>query len=253
MIELDKIYNEDCLEGMKRIPGGSVDAIICDLPYGVLNKGNEGGSWDTIIPFEPLWEQYLRVCKNTAAIVLFAQGMFTARLMVSQSAIWRYNLIWEKNNPTGFLNANRMPMRIHEDICVFYKELPTYNPQMEKCEPHQRNHGRGKLEGVITNRCYGNFKNIPAVISDEKFPKSIIKIGCTDKNKLFHPTQSPWICCAISSAPTPTRATPSSTTAWAAARLRSPAYVRSAILSDLSSTNAISTRRASALTRSAGS
>ena len=69
MIELDKIYNEDCLEGMKRIPDGSVDAIICDLPYGVLNKGNEGGSWDTIIPFEPLWEQYLRICKPNAAII----------------------------------------------------------------------------------------------------------------------------------------------------------------------------------------
>ena len=191
MIELDKIYNEDCLEGMKRIPDGSVDAIICDLPYGVLNKGNEGGSWDTIIPFEPLWEQYLRVCKPNAAIVLFAQGMFTARLMISQSDIWRYNLVWHKNNPTGFLNANRMPMRIHEDICVFYKELPTYNPQMEKCEPHQRNHGRGKMEGGITNRCYGTFKNIPVTISDEKFPKSIIKIGCADRNKIFHPTQKP--------------------------------------------------------------
>ena len=83
MIELDTIYNEDCLEGMKRIPDGSVDAVICDLPYGVLNAGSEGGSWDVVIPFEPLWEQYKRVTKPNAAIVLFAQGMFTAKLMMS--------------------------------------------------------------------------------------------------------------------------------------------------------------------------
>lgn len=91
-IELDNIYNMDCLEGMKRIPDGSVDAVICDLPYGVLNEQSEGGSWDSVIPFDKLWEQYKRICKPNAAIVLFAQGMFTANLMHSNPKMWRYNL-----------------------------------------------------------------------------------------------------------------------------------------------------------------
>ena len=136
MIQLDTIYNEDCLEGMKRIPDGSVDAIICDLPYGVLNAGSEGGSWDVVIPFEPLWEQYKRVTKPNAAIVLFAQGMFTAKLMMSQPKMWRYNLVWDKLLKSGFLNANRMPLRQHEDIVVFYREMPVYNPQMMKVTLH---------------------------------------------------------------------------------------------------------------------
>ena len=120
MIELDKIYNEDCLEGMKRIADGAVDCIITDLPYGVLNEQSEGGSWDSIIPLEPMWEQFKRVTKPNAAIVLFAQGMFTADLMQSNRKWWRYNLIWKKGNQeTGHLNASRMPLRNHEDMVVF--------------------------------------------------------------------------------------------------------------------------------------
>lgn len=190
MIELNKIYNEDCLEGMKRIPDASVDCIICDLPYEVLNKGNKHAQWDKIIPFKPLWAQYERVIKKNGAIVLFAQGMFSAKLMMSNERLWRYNLIWDKVNPSGFLNANRMPLRSHEDICVFYKSLPTYNPQMEKCEPHKRSHSRGNFKNQHKNRCYGNFVEVPIIISDEKFHKSIISIpkehnvGC-----FFHPTQ----------------------------------------------------------------
>ncbi|MCR5065129.1 MAG: site-specific DNA-methyltransferase [Bacteroidales bacterium] len=192
MIELDTIYNEDCLEGMKRIPDGSVDAIICDLPYGVLNKQSEGGGWDSIIPFEPLWEQYLRVAKPNAAIVLFAQGMFTAKLMMSNPAMWRYNLIWKKGDrASGFLNANKMPMRNHEDICVFYDKMPTYNPQMRKGLPnHTRGHGGGKMK----NGCYGKFDPWGAskIITNEKFPLSIIDIDKGhDKESWIHPTQKP--------------------------------------------------------------
>ena len=193
MIELNRIYNEDCLEGMKRIPDGSVDCILCDLPYGQLNKSNKHAAWDVVIPFVPLWEQYNRIIKNNGAIVLFAQGMFTAQLMTSNPKMWRYNLIWDKCRVTGFLNVNRMPMRRHEDICVFYKKIPTYNPQMRKCKPHERNHGRGKMEdGSIVNNCYGKFVAIPTYISDEKFPTSIINIPkeCMN-NGYFHPTQKP--------------------------------------------------------------
>ena len=192
MIELDKIYNCDCLIGMKQIPDGTIDAVICDLPYGVLNGESEGGSWDTIIPFEPLWAEYRRVCKPTAAIVLFAQGMFTADLMHSNPKMWRYNLIWKKGDrASGFLNANRMPLRNHEDIVIFYDKLPTYNPQMRTGFPnHTRGHGGGKLK----NGCYGKFDPWARseVITTEKFPLSIIDIAKErDVNKQFHPTQKP--------------------------------------------------------------
>ena len=192
MIELNNIYNEDCLEGMKRIPDGSVDCVICDLPYEVLNKNNANVQWDRIIPFEPLWEQYERVTKDNAAIILFAQGMFTAKMMLSNPKLWRYNLIWDKVAKTGFLNTKRMPLRQHEDICVFYKKLPTYNPQMVKCEPHKRNHSKGDGKHSQKNSCYGTFVEVPTIVSDEKYPTSIItipkehKIGC-----FFHPTQKP--------------------------------------------------------------
>lgn len=102
---IDKLYLGDCLEVMNDIPDGSVDMVLCDLPYGVLNQNNEGAKWDVIIPFEPLLKQYLRVCKENAAIVLFSSGMFTAKLMMSQPDLWRYNLVWDKCTTTGFLNA----------------------------------------------------------------------------------------------------------------------------------------------------
>ena len=190
MIELDKIYNEDCLEGMKRIPDGSVDAVICDLPYEVLNDGNPDAQWDKMIPLDELWEQFKRVTKPNAAIVLFAQGMFTADLMQSNRKMWRYNLVWDKVRTTGFLNCKRMPLRQHEDICVFYDKLPTYNPQMEACLPHQRNHSRGPRKDDNTNRCYGQFKDAEPFMSDEKYPKSIVcYANIVQQND--HPTQKP--------------------------------------------------------------
>lgn len=172
----------DCLELMRDIPDGSVDMICCDLPYGVLHRNNPHAQWDNIIPFEPLWDQYERIIKDNGAIVLFAQGMFTAQLMMSNPKLWRYNLVWDKCRVTGFLNARRMPMRCHEDICVFYKSLPTYNPQMEKCEPHQRNHSRGKQDKEQTNRCYGSFGKAEDVITDEKYPRSIVRTYGNDYN-----------------------------------------------------------------------
>ena len=186
------LIHGDCLEEMKQIADKSVDAIICDLPYGVLNKGNNNAKWDSVIPFEDLWCIYNRIIKDNGAIILFGQGMFTASLMKSNPKMWRYNLIWDKIATTGFLNANRMPLRSHEDICIFYKSLPIYNPQMENTPPHKRNHSRGNLENPLKNRCYGKFVEIPSAISDKKFPKSIIQISkehCT--GKFFHPTQKP--------------------------------------------------------------
>ena len=187
MIELNKIYNEDCVEGMKLIPDGSVDCIICDLPYEVLNKGNKHAQWDRLIPFDKLWEQYDRIIKPNGAIVLFAQGMFTAKLMTSNEKLWRYNLIWRKGGRcSGFLNAKRMPLREHEDIVVFYKNLPIYNPQMTKGIP---NHTRGRMDGEQTNRCYGTFGKSKDYISDEKYPRSILNFQ--KPHPQIHPTQKP--------------------------------------------------------------
>lgn len=200
-IELDNIYNCDCLIGMQYIPDKSVDAIICDLPYEVLHKNNDKVQWDRIIPFAPLWEQYLRVAKENAAIVLFCQGMFTAQLMMSQQKLWKYNLIWEKGRATGFLNANRMPMRSHEDIAVFYRKQPTYNPQMRVGDSHSRGNGVHKQ----TNQCYGNFKEVKQKVgatydyahikvvepTGECFPMSVLHFNKEHSIDTWHPTQKP--------------------------------------------------------------
>ena len=189
-MEIDKIYLGDCLELMKEIPDKSINCIICDLPYEVLNKNNANVQWDRIIPFEQLWGQYERVTKDNAAIILFAQGMFTAKMMMSKPTLWRYNLIWQKGGRcSGFLNAKKMPLREHEDIVVFYRKLPTYNPQMTKCEPHKRNHSRGRQEKEHTNRCYGNFGKSDDIITDLKYPKSILNFK--RPHPQVHPTQKP--------------------------------------------------------------
>lgn len=185
-----KLLHGDCLELMQDIPDKSVDAIICDLPYEVLNKGNKHAQWDKMLPLDNLWEQYRRIIKDNGAIILFGQGMFTAQLMMSNPNMWRYNLIWQKGGRcSGFLNAKKMPLREHEDILVFYKSLPTYNPQMTKCEPHQRNHSRGKQLKEQTNRCYGKFDKAEDIITDEKYPKSILNFK--RPHPQTHPTEKP--------------------------------------------------------------
>ena len=191
MLEINKIYNQDCLDGMKHIDDKSINMICCDLPYEVLNKNNQSAQWDKIIPFDKLWEQYERIIKDDGVIVLFGSGMFSAQLMMSNPGLWRYNLIWEKDRPTGFLNARRMPLRNHEDIMVFYKKLGTYNPQMEY-SPDKKNHPRGSGEHKTTNRCYGEMEEGMDNIIDYKFPKSVIKIKKEHKCEgNEHPTQKP--------------------------------------------------------------
>lgn len=169
------LYHGDCLDEMRRIPDGSVNFILDDLPYAMTNRKSEAGQWDNLIPFEPMWEQFLRVTKEDAAIILFAQGMFTARLMLSQPSIYRYSLIWDKCRSTGFLNASKMPLRRHEDILVFYRKQPTYNPQLVLCDPSERTHSRGNLKNRQTNRVYGEYKDVPTKDPEHKYPCSILK------------------------------------------------------------------------------
>jgi len=172
----------NCLELMKDIPDGSIDMILCDLPYGVTKN-----KWDSVINTDELWKNYDRITKVNSAIVLFGQGMFTAKLMLSNEKNHRYNIIWQKSKPTGFLNANRMPLRSHEDIVVFYKKLPKYNPQFTVGEKsHSRGNPRGKKQ---TNNNYGNFdaSNYNQQITNEKHPKSIISFPAP--HPPVHPTQ----------------------------------------------------------------
>ena len=174
----------DCLELMKKIKDCSVDMILCDLPYGVTKN-----KWDSVIPFESLWEQYSRIIKENGAIILFGQDKFTAKVMLSNEKMHRYNIIWDKISTTGFLNANRMPLRSHEDICVFYKKLPVYNPQKYLGE---KSHSKGSKKRN-TNNNYGEFTMVDntAVHGEYKFPKSIISFPRVPPSKIVHPTQKP--------------------------------------------------------------
>ena len=182
-MELNKIYNEDCLEGMKRIPDGSVDMILCDLPYGTT-----ACKWDTIIPFEPLWEQYERVVKDNGAIVLTASQPFTSTLVMSNLRWFKYALVWDKVNASSGLHAKIQPLRSHEEILVFGKGRLTYNPQMTKAEKDRVDKAREipngeAFNGKVTKRIYNNH--------GMKYPKSILTISNASQKGKVHPTQKP--------------------------------------------------------------
>ena len=168
----------DCLEIMKDIPDGSIDLILCDLPYGTTKN-----KWDSVIPIDKLWEQYERIIKQNGAIVLFSQMPFSAELVHSNLKLFKYEWIWQKNNGTGFLNAKKMPLKIHENILVFYKKLPIYNPQMRTgFKPYKCKQGRHS-----TN--YGNYEQGHITKSNgDRYPIDIINLK---KDVGLHPTQKP--------------------------------------------------------------
>lgn len=179
-----ELYCGDCLDIMPQIENKSVDMILCDLPYGTTQN-----KWDIILPFNNLWDCYNRIIKENGAIILFGSGMFTAELMTSNKSMWRYNLIWEKTTPTGFLNAKKMPLRNHEDICIFYKKLPTYNPQKTYNNKRKVSKSEHKINCIDTTN-YGKH-NHTTYDSTERYPKSVLTFK-TDKQKIsVHPTQKP--------------------------------------------------------------
>lgn len=189
--QLNTIIHGDCLDVMPNIPDRTIDMIVCDLPYGQTARNK----WDVVIPFDLLWKQYERIIKDDGAIILFANGMFTADLMHSNRNLWKYNLVWNKVLPSGFLNAKKMPMRSHEDICVFYKKPPTYNPQMTEGEP---SHSIGKAQGksqeeVSRNTNYGSLDKVQTE-GNLKYPKSIITFSKPHPSTTVHPTQKPVEC-----------------------------------------------------------
>jgi len=188
-MDTNVIYNEDCIgkNGMKRIPDNSIDMILADLPYGLTRC-----DWDIIIPLKPLWKQYKRVIKEDGAIVLTASQPFATELINSNMDLFRYDLIWYKPLGTGFLNANKMPMRNHEHILLFYKHLPTYNPQFDVGKRK-----KGKRKRDRTNSCYGDLNNesqeqLHYDNKEKRYPQSIIEISNGDRiNENEHPTQKP--------------------------------------------------------------
>lgn len=192
-VRLNYIDNCDCLEGMKAIPDGSVDMVLCDLPYGTT-----ACKWDTVIPFEPLWEQYTRVIKDNGAIVLFGAEPFSTELRHSNLKMYKYDWYWRKPRGTGHLNAKKQPLRDVEVISVFYKKQCTYNPQFSAGEPYSAAKGgknaRVSDAGVTT---YGKFMNGMEFRNDNpgiRYPKQLQEFGVVERGTL-HPTQKPVALC----------------------------------------------------------
>lgn len=182
---LNTVFNEDCLTGMQRIDAKSVDMILCDLPYGTT-----ACKWDTIIPFEPLWEEYNRVIKDNGAIVLTATQPFTSALVMSFPELFKYELIWKKTHPKGHLNAKKQPLRSHESILIFYKKPPLYKPQ--KTTGHKRKVARtvyNKTESI--DSVYGLETRDTFYDSTERYPISVQEFGNADQTNALHPTQKP--------------------------------------------------------------
>lgn len=190
-MKVDYIEHIDCFEGMKRIPDGTIDMVLCDLPYGVTRN-----TWDRTLDLSALWMEYKRIVKPHGAICLHADGMFMAKLMLSQPSMWRYNLVWDKVLTTGFLNASRMPLKRTEEVCVFYRKQPTYHPQMVR---GTQNHKVGKSTGKTRNAASKGNANYGAhLIVDNsakwgcmKHPTNLLRFAKTHPSKAYHPTEKP--------------------------------------------------------------
>ena len=181
-----ELFHGDCLDRMSEIESGTVDLILCDLPYGTTQC-----KWDVIIPFEPLWEQYKRIAKPNAAIVLFGAEPFSSHLRLSNLKLFKYDIIWDKVKGVGFLNAKKQPLRNHEIVSVFYKKQCTYNPQ--KTTGHNlKKSSRGKH---LQTDVYGQMKNDYVYSSSERYPRSIQVFPTDTQNSSFHPTQKPVALC----------------------------------------------------------
>ena len=181
-IELDRIYNMDCLEGMKQIPDGTIDAVICDLPYGTT-----ACAWDSVIPFDKLWEQYRRICKPNAAIVLFGREPFSTMQRMSNMNDYRYDWIWVKSQGVNFVQVKKMPLQKHELISVFIQggNGRIYNPQgLRKCHKVKSN-GNGKFGNIVSDKGHSD----EYVQEWENYPESLLYFD--NDTDTWHPTQKP--------------------------------------------------------------
>lgn len=195
MLELNKIYNMDCIVGMQQIPDKSIDMILCDLPYGTTQN-----KWDSVIDLDELWKQYERIIKDNGAIVLTAQAPFDKVLAASNLKLLRYEWIWEKTSATGHLNAKKMPMKAHENVLVFgkqdhahllvfYKRLPTYNPQ--KTTGHKRKVSTAYHKRNSNKSTNYNDYGLSDYDSTERYPRSVLTFATDKQKSSLHPTQKP--------------------------------------------------------------
>ncbi|MDD5341144.1 MAG: site-specific DNA-methyltransferase [Patescibacteria group bacterium] len=167
---------------MNDIPPKSIDMILCDLPYGTTQN-----HWDSVIPLDQLWKHYERVIRDNGVIALTSQGLFTANLMLSRPKLFKYKIAWVKSKPTNFLNSRRQPLRRHEDVCIFYKNQPIYNPQMTPGEPYNKGFRKDQLTGS-----YGDFKAVEVKSNGERYPTDVVYFKTAEsEGRVYHPTQKP--------------------------------------------------------------
>jgi site-specific DNA-methyltransferase (adenine-specific)/modification methylase len=176
------LIQADCLKALPLIPHNSIDLVFCDLPYGTTQN-----NWDSVIPLDELWKQYWRVLKPNGAILLMSQGIFTAKLILSQERYFKYKITWVKSKSTNFLNAKKQPLRKHEDICVFYKNQPDYYPQMSLGEAYDKGVRKSQLTGS-----YGDFKPAHIKSSGERYPTDVVYFKTAEsEGQVWHSTQKP--------------------------------------------------------------
>lgn len=179
---LNDVTEGDTIEEMKKIPDNTVDMVLVDLPYGTTQN-----KWDSVIPLDELWKQYHRIVKENGAMIFTASGLFTAELMLSNPREYKYNYTWIKSKATNFLNAKRQPLRKHEDILVFYRKQPTYNPQMTKGEAYSKGVRKDQVTGS-----YGDFNPVLVKSKGMRYPVDVLYFKTAEsEGKVVHPTQKP--------------------------------------------------------------
>lgn len=181
------LFNADCLDAMWFIADGSVDLILCDLPYGTT-----ACKWDVVIPFEPLWAHYKRLIKPNGAIVLFGKQPFFADLVKSNAEWFKCEVVWEKSLTTNFMNASHEVLQCHENIAIFYSRRPTYNPQMFQGQPYTD--VRKSVDRTSSMPVGVKAKKVPIINAGTRFPRSVIKFSNPNHDNR-HPTQKPVALC----------------------------------------------------------
>ena len=179
---VNNVVQGDTIAKMKELPDSSVDLLLVDLPYGTTQN-----KWDSVIPLPDLWEQYHRIVKENGAMIFTASGMFTAKLILSNPKDYKYNYTWIKSKATNFLNAKRQPLRKHEDILVFYRKQPTYNPQMTSGSAYSKGIRKDQITGS-----YGDFKPVLVKSKGKRYPVDVLYFKTAEaEGKVVHPTQKP--------------------------------------------------------------
>lgn len=175
------LFHGDCLDLLPTLPDGAIDMVLADPPYGTTQC-----KWDSVIDLAAMWRELERVCKPNAAIVMTAAQPFTAQLVCSNIGMFKYEIIWEKGNATGFLNAKKQPLRAHESVLVFYRQQPTYNPQMTS--GHARKTSKRK---TVNSECYGKALSLTEYDSTERYPRSVQFFSSDKQRGSYHATQKP--------------------------------------------------------------